>query len=368
MQHAHNEILQYAIRHRSDTFPPACRHLEPLALLSVIEKIPKSTQEMNIRTQLSATRARFGQNARRWIDRLFPYTGVPERGLTREHVVWAYRLFLDREPESEGAILGNLAAWESTSALRDHFLTSEEFQSRNPAVKFMLETGQDLPIPPPELIYLVSGSTNVAWFLRGGALAAQSIQDTLTRNGLQLKEFRAILDLGCGCGRVLRQFPGLEPGVLHGADYNPSLVDWCQENLPFARYVTNQLNPPLPYADGQFDFIYALSVFTHLPETLQYAWMNELARVTKSGGHLLFTAHGNSYQFDLSPGELRQFQANQLVVKYTEQAGSNTCGAYHPVAYVHNKLAVSAGYKVVDHVPQGAKGNPHQDIYLLRKI
>jgi FkbM family methyltransferase len=52
-------------------------------------------------------------------------------GLTREHVRWAYRLFLDREPESEDVL--DLPAMD-TSALRHVFLSSSEYQLTNSGV------------------------------------------------------------------------------------------------------------------------------------------------------------------------------------------------------------------------------------------
>src|SRR5712671_2327873 len=52
-------------------------------------------------------------------------------GLTREHVVWAYRLLLDREPESEEVIGPKLAGSRDTAELRRHLMTSAEFQQRN---------------------------------------------------------------------------------------------------------------------------------------------------------------------------------------------------------------------------------------------
>ena len=52
--------------------------------------------------------------------------------LTREHVVWAYRLLLDRDPESEDVIGPKLAGSRDTSELRHHLMTSAEFQRKNP--------------------------------------------------------------------------------------------------------------------------------------------------------------------------------------------------------------------------------------------
>jgi FkbM family methyltransferase len=52
-------------------------------------------------------------------------------GLTREHVVWAYRLLLDRDPESDDVIGPKLAGSRDTRELRHHLMTSAEFQEKN---------------------------------------------------------------------------------------------------------------------------------------------------------------------------------------------------------------------------------------------
>jgi FkbM family methyltransferase len=52
-------------------------------------------------------------------------------GLTRDHVVWAYRLLLDRDPENEGVIGPKLAGSNDTRELRRHLMTSAEFQDKN---------------------------------------------------------------------------------------------------------------------------------------------------------------------------------------------------------------------------------------------
>src|SRR2546428_14136866 len=51
--------------------------------------------------------------------------------LTREHVVWAYRLLLDRDPESEDVIGPKLAGSRNTAELRHHLMASAEFQQKN---------------------------------------------------------------------------------------------------------------------------------------------------------------------------------------------------------------------------------------------
>jgi FkbM family methyltransferase len=53
-------------------------------------------------------------------------------GLTRDHVVWAYRLLLDRDPENEDVIGPKLAGSRTTAELRHHLMTSAEFGDKNP--------------------------------------------------------------------------------------------------------------------------------------------------------------------------------------------------------------------------------------------
>ena len=57
---------------------------------------------------------------------------APQDGLTREHVVWAYRLLLDRDPENEDVIGPKLAGSRNTAELRHHLITSAEFRGKNP--------------------------------------------------------------------------------------------------------------------------------------------------------------------------------------------------------------------------------------------
>jgi hypothetical protein len=60
-------------------------------------------------------------------------------GLKREHVIWAYRLFLEREPESEQAIEEKMRTAATLAELRAQLLASPEFQSRNALVHPTLE-------------------------------------------------------------------------------------------------------------------------------------------------------------------------------------------------------------------------------------
>lgn len=55
-----------------------------------------------------------------------------ERGLSREHILWAYRLLLDREAGPLDDVDGKLAVARSTADLRASFLASPEYARGNP--------------------------------------------------------------------------------------------------------------------------------------------------------------------------------------------------------------------------------------------
>ena len=221
-----------------------------------------------------------------------------------------------------------------------------------------------LPIPPLTLRIAVAASPDIAWFLESGRRAADSIRAALTRAGMELARLQRLLDFGCGCGRVVRNWSGL-PTEIHGCDVDPRLVSWCREHLSFGHFAVNGVRPPLGYPDEMFDLVYALSVFTHLPAALQGTWIAELRRVLRPGGWLLITTHGTRYLNELTRSERLHFEAGDLVVRHEELAGTNACGAYHPPAWVRSRL--TKGLEIVEHVPEGAAGNPWQDLYLLRR-
>jgi SAM-dependent methyltransferase len=222
-----------------------------------------------------------------------------------------------------------------------------------------------LPVPPRSLIVRVAGTPDTAWFLRGGRLAAGSIRAALWRQGMRIEELGAVLDFGCGCGRVTRNWLGLRDTDVFGTDMNEQAIEWCRHNLPFATFEPNGLAPPLVFDTARFDLVYALSVFTHLPEELQFLWMRELERVLRSGGLLLLSTHGEHYLPRLTADERERFGAGEVVVRWEEVAGTNLCTAFHPPSYVRQRLA--ARFEPVEFVPRGAKGNPDQDLFVFRR-
>jgi SAM-dependent methyltransferase len=222
-----------------------------------------------------------------------------------------------------------------------------------------------LPLPPPTLVYSVAGHFSIEEYYESGRLHAELLRRVLADNGFELERFRSLLDFGCGCGRVLRHWRELTRTHVHGCDYNRRLVAWCRRSLPFAEFRVNHLAPPFPYGAGSLDFVYAISVFTHLTEELQHAWMRELERVLAPGGVVVVTTKGRSRLGPLADEERRRFDRGELVVQATRYAGRNLCAAYHPESYVRDRLAV--GFNVLDFLPAVKGSSSTQDVLLLQR-
>ena len=157
-----------------------------------------------------------------------------------------------------------------------------------------------LPLPPPEL-WSRWGMTPEE-YLREGAADAAGIVAALEEAGVAAAELPRVLDFGCAEGRVLRYFPRSEGLERWGVDVNADRITWAQQHLsPPLFFATTTTAPHLPFTEGHFDFVYGLSVFTHISE-LADAWFLELLRILRPGGHIWLTIHDqHSVEFLLDP-------------------------------------------------------------------
>lgn len=230
-----------------------------------------------------------------------------------------------------------------------------------------LDAAAGLPLPPPRLRLLVDGrSGDGDLFLTVGEQLCGSIRAAAEESGTAVSTMQAVLDFGCGCGRVARHWAEVEGPEVYGCDYNPDLVAWCAGNLPHLWATRNELAPPTPYVSGSFDLIYALSVFSHLDESLQSAWLAEYRRLLRPGGLLVLSLLGEQLDHRLDQGERRRFARGEMVVQRPRMAGSNLCTVYHPDSYVRDNLL--AGFDGVRRFDLGSTEVPiQQDGYVARR-
>jgi len=94
-------------------------------------------------------------------------------------------------------------------------------------------------------------------------------------------------------GRTLRQFAAeAEDAEFWGCDIHEPSVAWAREHLcPPFRVFRCEPEPRLPQADGYFDLIYAMSVYTHIVDHWA-GWLLEHRRVLAGDGLLLVSFLG----------------------------------------------------------------------------
>jgi SAM-dependent methyltransferase len=148
-------------------------------------------------------------------------------------------------------------------------------------------------IPSGELRWRVTGVHDSAWFVESGKQSVEDLNRALGLLGRSMRDFQRALDFGCGPGRILLQLEAVGGALeLHGCDIDSEAVGWAQKHIPWARCVVSPPLPPTGFAAEFFDLVFNHSVFSHLDERYQDAWLAELARVTTPDGILLLSVNG----------------------------------------------------------------------------
>lgn len=209
--------------------------------------------------------------------------------------------------------------------------------------------------PPPELLMQIANDPRVESFVNSFPQVRSSVTCYLEKAGYRIENFERMLDFGCGLGRFLFAMrESARPGRLSGCDIDARCAEWCATAIDFAEVKHTSLDPPLPYDDETFDFVYALSVFTHLSLPLQMAWAREIARVMKPGGVLFVSTHGLMFlklilaiRESWATAEISMFGADALVGVFGEGKGRAIEGQRETAA-VHSGDAVSAIFSGFD--------------------
>ena len=104
----------------------------------------------------------------------------------------------------------------------------------------------------------------------------------------------AVLDAGCGTGLVgvLLREAGIS--TLTGIDYSPGMLAEAERKGVYDTLHTIDMNNPLTLPSDSFDAVTCIGTFTSTHVKPQA--VTELARVTRSGGVLVFTVRDDYWQ------------------------------------------------------------------------
>lgn len=141
------------------------------------------------------------------------------------------------------------------------------------------------------------------WFVGGGHFQENQFLESFIQL-CDLQPHHRVLDVGCGIGKQAVPLTKYldSKGSYEGFDIVDEGIQWCQREItsrhPNFRFrhvdVFNQhYNPEgkilpsdwrFPYADAEFDFVWLISVFTHMLPKAVLNYISEISRVLKPGG------------------------------------------------------------------------------------
>lgn len=96
-----------------------------------------------------------------------------------------------------------------------------------------------------------------------------------------------ILDAGAGTGLLGAALVGHGFALLDALDLSPAMLSEAERKGIYGSLTEGRLGDPLPFENAAYDATVACGVFTtgHAPAS----GLDELVRVTRSGGHVIFT-------------------------------------------------------------------------------
>ncbi|MEP7156185.1 MAG: class I SAM-dependent methyltransferase [Betaproteobacteria bacterium] len=214
---------------------------------------------------------------------------------------------------------------------------------------------------------LIDPRDDIFKFFAGHEIAKNPIREYLADGWRTLSELMVILEtldqpllkmdsvmeFAAGFGRFTRHLTRYLPGRVSCADVLPGSVDFLHEQFGVKTMLSGH-DPAAMKFPEQYELVFVLSMFTHLPPARWQAWMKALAAAVKPGGLLVFSvcnetdalAMGLTFEADgtrfLSSSESPSLDADVYGTTYTtrkfveeqvEQAFGRPPTAYFPYAF-----------------------------------
>jgi SAM-dependent methyltransferase len=166
------------------------------------------------------------------------------------------------------------------------------------------------------------GKWDLAEFFATGEAEIETVLNHLERIEVAPDFQGAALDFGCGVGR-LTQAIARRFGSTVGVDISAEMIRKAEALNRYARcrYLVNS-SATLPFADGEFAFIYCNIVLQHVPRRFATNYLREFVRVLAGGGVLVFGVQDSFAAPDLSSKLVRVRHVLHLRSRIRKTLGS----------------------------------------------
>jgi SAM-dependent methyltransferase len=139
----------------------------------------------------------------------------------------------------------------------------------------------DAPLPPAKLTQRAIW-TDPRTFEKWGYALKRKFDEALRPHIPGPHAEHRILDWGCGAGRMARHL--VKEWRYTGIDIDQEAIGWCTENIRGGDFRLQTLQARTEFSADTFDAAIGISIFTHLREDEQLAWLKELSRVVTPTG------------------------------------------------------------------------------------
>lgn len=180
-----------------------------------------------------------------------------------------------------------------------------------------------------------------------------------------------ILDFASGHGRITRFLVNhYGPQHVFSSDIKPDAVQFHKDFFGIHSFVSSY-SPSAVRCDERFSFIFAGSLFSHLPQNTFYSWLKVLSSWLKPGGVMAFTVHDMSLLGGDPQGSGFYFHPSNEDLIFPEIEGHLKDEQQYGISYVSELFVkqavseISSDIHFLERIPQGFGGL--QDVYVIQK-
>jgi len=248
-----------------------------------------------------------------------------------------------------------------------HYVSMKDRKKFSSSNRIFRDSHPELKIPPARLMFDVIACSSAEYYTSTGKVMAMQIHEVMQK--WMTSEVEVICEWGAGPGRILFPLANMDTSgkvKFIGTDMYPPSIQWAQSvQVEPINFYLNKMNPPLPIDDGSVDFVYAVSVFTHLSERLTRSWFTEIMRILKPGGVFWFSTHSGQHHLEeLNREQVAALSHGDFVAIQSRHNGSQMYTGIH-CPKLMKSIIVTAGADLLEYQAEG--NQKYQDAWIVQK-
>jgi SAM-dependent methyltransferase len=209
-----------------------------------------------------------------------------------------------------------------------------------------------------------SDEAKVEYYFADGAKSARQFSELLHRYCEPTRQPQ-VLEFASGYGCVTRHLIRDRGLQLESCDIHPAALEFLRDAIGVRALPSSRFPEEVSFPHD-FDFVFALSFFSHMPITTWRRWLVRLSQSLKPGGVLAFTTHGMASRALADNPEIPEsgfwFRASS---EQADLAGEEYGTSIVTETFVRQSAETIPSIELAEVRPAYWWG--HQDLYVLRR-